>query len=200
MEAAALMSLLANHAPAGAVGYCFQLWQDEPFQLVLRKSRITKLGDFSCRPGRAPRITVNADSHPFVFLLTYLHEVAHLKVHRQFGFEVSPHGKEWKHHFRQLCTPLITSSIFPESVAAALHHHLKDPTASSFSDARLMRVLREHDHRMSGTLTLVDLPEGSQFQLHGRWYQKVKLKRTRVLCRALKSRRHYLISARAPVG
>lgn len=195
-----LNSLLETHMPSGAVAYCHQLWLETPFQLILRKSRTTKLGDFSCRPGRQPRITINADSHPFVFLLTYLHEVAHMRIHGEFGFKVPPHGKEWKQRFRELCSPLLASGIFPETLAIVLRHHLQNPAASSFSDVRLARVLQELDHRSSGVLMLADLPEGSRFQLRGRWYQKGKLKRTRVVCRELTSKRNYLISAHAPVG
>jgi SprT protein len=194
------IDLLERHVPPRAVEYCYQLWKDAPFELILRKRRLTKLGDFTCRPGHSPRITLNADSHPFVFLLTYVHEVAHLRVHREFGFRVPPHGKEWKNRFRELCSPLLLLSVFPETVKEVLMRHLQNPSASSFSDPQLLRVLRDQDSRLSETLQLADIPEESRFMLHGRWYQKGKLKRTRVVCKELASGRNYLISAHATVG
>ena len=199
MQAASLKALLETHLPTAAVDYCHQLWIDAPFHLVLRKSRTTKLGDFSCRPGRQPRITINADSSPYVFLLTYLHEVAHLHVHGRLGFSVSPHGEEWKQAFRDLCAPLFQLNIFPPLLAEAVRSHLQNPPASSFSDAALIRQLNALDHRTVNGLLLIDIPEGSEFQLHGRWYKKGKHRRTRILCKELTSRRNYLISAHAPI-
>jgi len=196
----ALAQLLELHVPPAAVPYCLQLWQENPFRLVLRNPRATKLGDFSCLPGRSPRITINNDSHPYSFLLTYLHEVAHLQVHKRVGFASDPHGKEWKETFRNLCLPLFDLRVFPDDLTEALRDHLVNPTASSFSDARLSQALQAYDDRLHNALRLADLPEGSQFQLHGRWFQKGKLKRTRVICRELSSRRTYLITAHALIG
>lgn len=197
MQAAVLNSILEKHIPSGAVTYCTQLWRDTPFQLILRKSRTTKLGDFSCKPGGIPRITLNEDSHPFQFLLTYLHEVAHLRVHQTSGFGVPPHGQQWKETFRELCEPVFDMNVFPADILEALRQHLINPPATCFAHANLSRLLSGN---AGSNLLLIDIPEGSEFQLHGRWYKKGKLRRTRILCKELNSRRNYLISANAPVG
>lgn len=196
----ALLPVLEKHVPPGAVAYCLELWQQDPFHFVLRRTRVTKLGDFSCRPGRPPRITVNADIHPFLFLLTFIHEVAHLRVHRRRGWHAAPHGQEWKESFRDLCAPLFSINLLPASLAEALRDHLRNPSASSQTDLRLSHALRELDQSKSPGLVLADLPEGSKFHIRGRWFQKGKHKRTRVLCREVASRRHYLIPANAPIG
>ncbi len=200
MNSESLVSILEKHLPAKAIPYCIQLWRDHPFQFKLRKSRVSKVGDFSCRPGHSPKITVNADSHPYLFLLTYVHEVAHLLVHQAFGWRAAPHGKEWKRAFRQLCLPLLQDGAFPPDLSQALEQHLHNPKASSFSDAALSKTLRRYDHLLSGATTLGDIPEGSEFQIRGRWFTKGKQKRTRVVCRDLKSRRNYMIAADAVVG
>lgn len=200
MNSAIFFSILKKHVPAEAVSYCVHLWEDHPFQFKLRKSRVSKVGDFSCRPGREPRITVNADSHPFLFLITYVHEVAHLYVHKQLGWRAAPHGKEWKKTFHQLCLPLLQGDIFPPDLNQVLKHHLQNPKASSFSDPALSKALRQYDHHSLGATVLADIPEGSEFQIRGRWFTKGKLKRTRVVCRDLKSHRNYLIAADAVVG
>ncbi len=200
MQLAQLSSLLEKQVPPGSLKYCLQLWQENPFQFTLRHSRVTKLGDFSCRPGQSPRITVNADSHPYVFLLTYVHEVAHLRVHSRLGWKAAPHGREWKDAFRALCEPLFTLAVFPEDVAHALRLHLRNPKASSLTDTHLTRVLHQYDEEKRNALRLADLPEGSQFQIRGRWFAKGKLRRTRVLCKEIASRRNYLIAADALVG
>ena len=192
--------LLEKHVPQPAVAYCFSLWQEKPFQLRLRKSRVSKVGDFSCRPGKEPTITVNADSHPNLFLITYVHEVAHFRVHTEFGRRTAPHGKEWKNTFRQLCQPLLDGNVFPPDVNHQLTLHLHNPKASSFSDTHLNRMLRKHDDRLSTATLLGDIPEGSEFQIRGRWFIKGKMKRTRIVCRELKTRRNYLIAMDAIIG
>ncbi|MBY0434259.1 MAG: SprT-like domain-containing protein, partial [Cyclobacteriaceae bacterium] len=125
--------LLREHVPAPAVAYCLQLWQQQPFDFKLRKSRATKVGDFTCRQGKKPRITVNRDSHPFLFLITYIHEVAHLVVHQQYGWKVEAHGKIWKETFIRLLNPVMTDEIFPPALLTVLRRHMRNPKASSFS-------------------------------------------------------------------
>lgn len=195
MQPADLTALLTRHVPDRAITYCLQLWQETPFEFKVRANRSTKLGDFTCRPGSVPRITVNADCHPYLFLITFIHEVAHLRVHLRHGWKTSPHGREWKAAFHDLCSPLLAEDIFPHGICEALRIHLQNPTASSQSDPELMRALREFDPRAKEALLLAELPRGSRFQIRGRWFQKGELKRTRVLCRELTTRRQYLISA-----
>lgn len=200
MEQARLTQLLEKHVPSRAVAYCLNLWKEHPFRLSLRHFRKTKLGDFSWRPGQAPHITINADSHSYLFLVTYVHEVAHHRVQLKHGRHVAPHGKEWKEMFRDLCSPLLHGEIFPEEVTQVLKQHLENPKASTFSDSRLSRALSCHDPQLSHAVRLADIPEGSTFELHGRWFIKGRLKRSRVVCREISSRRHYLIAADAFIG
>ena len=75
-----ILEILQAHVPASATEYCFNLWKASPFELKLSKSRQTKVGDFTSRRSKAhPRITLNNDLNPYLFLTTYVHEVAHLR-------------------------------------------------------------------------------------------------------------------------
>lgn len=199
MDAGRLYSLLEEHIPAPALPYCFQLWEKYSFDFGLRKKRISKVGAFTCHRGKTPRITINHDSHPYLFLLTYVHEVAHLVVHQQHGFKLEAHGMEWKNSFRQLLSPVLNEKIFPADLLVILRRHMVDPRASSFSDSQLTVALRQYDERQKFITLLSQIPEGSIFGLHGRWFKKGQLRRTRVLCHELKTKRNYLIAADAPV-
>jgi hypothetical protein len=194
-----LTSILNTHIPAPAVPYCLQLWRDTPFRFKLRKSRQTKIGDFICRSGQAPQITVNNDLHPFLFLITYIHEVAHLHVHQRHGHRVEAHGEEWKNSFRDLLAPVMTSEIFPDKILRGLKRHMVNPKASTFSDAELTELFRSVDPKWSRTTLLSEIPEGSLFGLHGKWFRKGALQRTRVLCLELKTKRKFLVPADMPV-
>jgi hypothetical protein len=192
---------LSLHVPTAAVEYCTTLWDQAPFQFRLTKSRQTKVGDFSCLPNRPPRITVNEDLNPYLFLTTYVHEVAHLRVYLRHRNQVDPHGTEWKETFQELLQPLLLQeSVYPETILHALRLHMVDPKASSFSDPVLTEVFRTFDTHYHSQQRVQDVPPGSIFKLNGRYFQKGKHRRTRVLCKEMKSKRLYLVPMDALVS
>jgi SprT protein len=192
-------AILQNHVPQPARAYCYDLWIRYPFRLSLRKSRQSKVGDFICRPGVAPHITVNGDLHPYLFLITYVHEVAHLVVHREHGPRTEAHGQAWKDAFKNLMQPLLTADVFPDGLLRQLRLHMKDPMASSFSDAKLTEALRVHDPKWSSATLLSEIPVGSMFGLRGKWFRKGELQRTRFICTEVKTKRIFLVPADFPV-
>lgn len=195
-----VLSILQKHLPSSAIGYCLQLWREKPFTLKVAKCRLTKIGDFTSKRNAArPQITVNADLNPFSFLVTYIHEVAHLFVFLNFPRDVEPHGEHWKYAFRRLMKPMLTLEVFPEEILIPLMDHMENPKASSFADVTLTQALRSFDVNAQAIVVLADVPEGSIFKLHNRYFQKGKLKRTRVLCTELNSKRQYLVPAEAEV-
>ena len=190
MRSETVQSILKAHIPLSALDYCFRLWQASPFELKLTKSRQTKVGDFTSRRTKShPRITLNHDLNPYLFLLTFVHEVAHLHVYLRLGSRVDPHGEEWKSTFTDLMIPILQESVFPEKILHPLRLHMVNPKASSFADSGLTRVLREYDADAHRFFVLSDLPEGCLFQLQGKFFKKGKLRRTRVLCQEVKTRR-----------
>lgn len=200
-ESSSIQAILASHLPSQALAYAFLLWQQSPFLLKLTKSRQTKVGDFSCRHNSTQvQITLNHDLNPYLFLLTYVHEVAHLRVYLAYGRRAEAHGIEWKDSFKQLLAPLLHQSIFPEDILSELKRHMVNPKASSFADVKLTQKLKAYDANRKPMALLSTLPEGSIFKLQGRYFKKGKLRRTRVLCMEMKSKRNYLVPAEAEVS
>ena len=199
MNAENVKKLILSHVPPSACEYCFKLWVDTPFHLKITKSRQTKVGDFTCKSNaKNPRITLNHDLNPYLFLTTYIHEVAHLRVFLHYGNRVDPHGEEWKHVFQHLLQPmLIQESVFPEEILHELRRHMINPKASSFSDSLLTQVFRRYDSNNAHQTIVGDLPQGSIFKLNGKYFQKGALKRTRVLCKEVQSKKLYLVPADA---
>jgi SprT protein len=192
--------ILEDHVPAAAVDYCSALWDTHRFIFKLRKARLSKVGDFTYRPGQTQQITINKDLHPYLFLTTYIHEIAHLKAHLLHGHRVSAHGHEWKKTFQELMHPVMDSVIYPLPLLKGLKKHMANPKASSFSDPELTALFRSYDEKVSHATLVSQLPEGSIFSFHGRWFKKGITKRTRVLCLEIKSRKQYLVPADAEVG
>ncbi len=168
--------------------------------LKLTKHRATKLGDY-----RAPfkdlghRITVNKSLNKFSFLITFVHEVAHLTCWNQHKNRVLPHGKEWKEHFKQLMNPFMNQNVFPENVLVALNKYMKNPAASSCADIDLLKALQDHQPD-DGLLHLEELPENIDFVLGGnKFFRKGPLERKRFRCLNLTNKRYYFVNALARV-
>ena len=196
-----VLNILQPHLPEKAIDYCLNLWRERPFTLKLTKSRQTKIGDFMCKHGsRNARITLNHDLNRYTFLITYVHEVAHLHVFFDIGPKADPHGDHWKKAFQRLLAPVLTADIFPEKILMPLSAHMKNPKASTFADVSLTKILRSFDAQSHADIVLSDIPEGSIFKLNGRWFKKGKLKRTRILCKEVNTRRQYLVPAEALVS
>jgi hypothetical protein len=194
-----VLAILQTHVPVPALDYCLDLWRASPFELKITRTRQTKVGDFTSRRTKGrPRITLNNDLNPYLFLVTYIHEVAHLQVYLKYGAREDPHGEKWKTTFTDLMLPILWESIFPPEILHELRRHMINPKASSFSDPVLTKAFRSFDGN-NRQITLSQVPEGSIFKLQGRFFKKGKLRRTRVLCRELQSKKDYLVPTDAVV-
>ncbi|NJM93845.1 MAG: transcription elongation protein SprT [Cytophagales bacterium] len=192
------MSRLRRSVPPAALEYCYLLWFEHPFRLVLSRPRRSKLGDFRWELGRQQAvITVNTNLNPFSFLITYVHEVAHLRVSLEQP-QAPAHGTAWKQSFATLMRPLLTESVFPPSLLHTIQRHLKNPKASSQADPHLVEELRKHDPEPG--LSLDALPLGSGFELQGRVFIKGEKRRTRYLCTEPRSGRKFLVPGVASVN
>lgn len=193
------LDILQRYFPNHAVPMVAEAYSSRKFKLVFKTSRVTKLGDFrpATRQGGPARITLNGDLNPYQMLITYLHEVAHYDVHANYGSRVKPHGDEWKRTFATLMQPYLTCDIFPPDILERLKEHLKNPSASSGTDAELSRLLREYDSSSkSTTLTVGDIPDNAVFRLrNGLTLRKGKLLRKYYLCTTLDGRRKYRVAA-----
>lgn len=191
-------ALLKSHVPIQALPYCLELCSSIPFTFRLAPGRVTKAGDFAVRYNRF-FISVNRDLNPYLFLLTFIHEIAHAVVYCKHGNRCEAHGLEWKTTFRELMEPLLTEEVFPDDLLMLLRQHLQNPPASSFADTELTRCLRQYDTRPDGLMLLADLPERTIFQLQSRWFIKGPARRTRFTCRDMHTKKIYLVPGQALV-
>ncbi|MFY0601553.1 MAG: SprT-like domain-containing protein [Cyclobacteriaceae bacterium] len=192
-------NIFERFVPEKAATYCNRLYDYFGFEFKIKKSRQTKLGDYRFdRQTGKHTITINNDLNRYSFLVTYIHEVAHLVTFKEHGRKVSPHGAEWKANFIKAMQPVLNEEVFPKTVFLALQNYFKNPKASSCSDPVLFNVLRQFDAE-SDTLPLSKVPIGEVFQFNGKSYLKLEKKRTRSVCQEVDSKRRYLISEVAPV-
>lgn len=198
-----LRNIFEKHIPTAAISYCLDLWQKTPFSFKVQKPRSSKLGDFRYRKDRKIQtITINSDLNSFQFLLTYIHEVAHLRTFEKYGNAHSPHGIEWKKEFQYLMWPILDDSVFPKDILIPLRYHMQNPAATSSRDLFLVKEMSKYDlanEVISDQVFLSDLVTGKEFLLSGRKFKKGETKRTRVLCEEVGSGKKYLVSRLAKV-
>ena len=187
--------LFQSRVPTAAVAYCATLHRAYAFDFRVSRPRRSKWGDYRYRKSRdnvRHAISVNSNLNPFAFLITYLHEVAHLRAFQQHGFRIPPHGAAWKRCFGQLLVPVLSETVFPAEVLKALRPYANNPRASTGADAALTRALQQYD-LPSGQVPLHCHPPGTKFQFRGRTYVKQNVRRTRALCEEVATRKQYLI-------
>lgn len=192
---------LSKYIPAEAAPIISQWINDTGCRFKVTRSRKTKLGDYRAPfQGSAHQITVNHDLNPYAFLITTIHEFAHLKTYQTFKHAVKPHGKEWKNNFKELLFPFLKLNIFPDDIIHALSTYMDNPAASSCTDLNLFRTLKKYDIKQSETIHIEQVAESSIFSLeNGRVFKKGSKRRTRYECVEIKTNKLFLFHPLAEV-
>ena len=86
--------------------------------LKIVNERQTRHGDYRKDAQGYHLITVNANLNKYRFLMTLIHEIAHLVAFEKYGRYIKPHGNEWKHYFSKIngsfySTRNISKSVLP---------------------------------------------------------------------------------------
>ncbi|MBP6386830.1 MAG: transcription elongation protein SprT [Pseudarcicella sp.] len=197
--------IFQKYFPPMAVEYCFTLWSNLKFKFKITQHRNSKLGDYSYSTHRGHNITINHNLNPYSFLVTYIHEVAHMITFQEYKGNALPHGIEWKRNFLKTFLPILNSEVLPETLLQALTNYLKNPKASSLADPKLVIALRVYDticdtaNQENTSIELNQLPLGTNFKIGNRLFSKGELRRTRYLCTDLTSNKKYLITSLALV-
>lgn len=186
--------ILEKYIPKTAVPQILEWLTSSNVQLNITKSRSTKLGDY-----RSPykvsfhKISVNYDLNKYQFLLTLVHEFAHLKTFEKYKNNVKPHGKEWKSYFKTLMKPFLNESVFPPELLVTVKNYMLNPSSST-SNTELLKKMRAYDGPQD-YLTLEDIPMMSTFRIHnGIVFKKMEKLRKRYKCIRLDNKRTYLVN------
>ena len=191
---------LSKYLPERAVEPCFELIKSHGVHLKIVNHRVTRHGDYRKLPQGGHQITVNASLNSYRFLITLIHEIAHLVAFETYGRHIKPHGLEWKRAFQELMLPFIRPEIFPSQLLPIIAQHFKNPKASSSTDARLSIALRSFDPDERKHQYVFELPAGSTFRLYnGKLFKKGKRRIKRYECVELATGKVYLFQPNAEV-
>lgn len=190
---------LGKYIPQASVASVFQLIITHNIHLKIVSERVTRHGDYRKMPNGQHQITVNSNLNSFRFLITLIHEIAHLIAFKNYGRAIKPHGIEWKRTFQQLMLPYLRPEIFPKKILPFLAIHFKNPKASSDTDINLSLALKEYDAPNNKNY-IFEIPLGSSFKLYnGKIFKRGPRRVKRFECIEISSGKVYLFNPNAEV-
>jgi len=194
-----LTETLAKYIPEHAVKPVFDLIVVNQVHLKIVNERATRHGDYRKGLSGKHEITVNSSLNKYKFLITLIHEIAHLVAFEKFGRRIKPHGQEWKYSFQHLMVPFIRPEIFPGHLLPLLARHFRNPTASSDTDATLSLALKQFD-KQNDKNYIFEIPYNSVFRIqNGKIFRRGALRVKRYECLEVSSGRMYLFNPNAEV-
>jgi len=190
------LEYLRQFIPEAAVPKVLQYLHQYTVHLTITRERKTVLGDYRhATSHQTHRISINSTLNKYAFLITLIHEIAHLVTFMQYGHRVQAHGREWKDWYALLLKDFLVLKIFPEDIEHSLLQSINNLPASSCADDNLMRVLKKYDGVADGWILVEQVEEGKLFDIgEGRVFKKGKKLRKRYQCIEMHTGKVYLFS------
>lgn len=196
-----LQNILSKYLPTEAVPTISFWIFEKGTHLKITHKRTSKFGDYTPpHSQKGHTISVNGDLNSFAFMITLIHELAHLNIWERYKNNVQSHGEEWKDEFRYLMNFFVGKNIFPQELENALLKYLQKTKSSTCYDVDLMKALNKYSVKGNETIYIEDLEENSFFKTeNGKVFQKIKRVRKRFQCVETKTDRVFLFSPIAEV-
>ena len=187
---------LEQYLPPNTLQVVVQYIQLYQIQFTITVDRKSILGDYRAPyNGKGHRITVNGGLNKYAFLITFIHELAHLQTFIKYQRKVEPHGKEWQYTYALLLEEFVQMNIFPPDIEIAIKKSQINPAASSCAEIHLTKALHKYDENPHQLLYIEQLKEGQQFiTKEGKVFEKGPKRRTRHFAREIATNKMYLFS------
>ncbi len=187
---------LQDYLPPGTYEPVLSYLRQYKVHLTVARERKSILGDYRHSTHHSNhRISVNGNLNPYSFLITLLHELAHLLTFERFGNNVLSHGREWKSIYGGILAQFLQHRVFPNDIETELVRSLQNPAATSCAEDGLLRVLRRYDARESHRRLVEEIKTNELFRTHdGRVFKKQEKLRKRYKCVEVKTGKVYLFS------
>ncbi len=197
-----MIDKLKPYIPEQALEGVFELIKHYQVHLKIVNERVTRHGDYTRNTDGKHLITVNSNLNSYRFLMTLIHEIAHLVAYQKYGGRIKPHGIEWKKTFQLLMLPFLRPEVFPSALLPLLANHFRNPSASSDTDERLSIAMRRYDEQDKDDKMcfIYEIPLGSHFKTYnGKVFKRGPLRVKRFECLEVSTGRIYTFKANAEV-
>lgn len=190
------MVTLQSFIPQGSYEAVMEYLHQYKVHLTITRERKSVLGDYRFAVnGKNHRISVNGNLNKYAFLITLLHELAHLVAFIKHGNRIASHGREWKTTYGEILNRFVVLKIFPQDIEKEIKISMKNPAAGSCAEDGLLRVLRNHDVVKKGDKLVEEIAPGALFKTEdGRVFKRGEQLRKRIRCQEIKTGRIYLFS------
>lgn len=189
--------ILYKYLPKNSYSLVETLLNKYHFHLIIKNKRKTKHGDFRPLANGHLQITINNDLNNYRFLITLIHEIAHLVTYKKHK-RVKPHGIEWKVNFQELMLPFFNSEIFPKELMPYLAKYMQNPKASTDSDVKLSLALKHYEEKTDKNY-IFELPLGTKFIHNSKLFIRGEKRRIRFKCMEIRTKKEYLFHPNAEV-
>lgn len=190
------LTALNSFLPPGSFEEVAEYLHQYKVHLTITRERQTILGNYRNKHfDKAHRISVNGNLNKYSFLITLLHELAHLLAYEKFGNKIQAHGKQWKEEYGKILSEFIPKKNFPADIKNSLLMSLNNPAATTCAEPHLTRVLKKYDVKKEGHFFVEELPAGSLFKVNsGVIFKKGERIRKRFKCVEVATKKIYLFS------
>lgn len=190
------LTTLDAYLPPGTYFSVMQYLQHYKVHLTITRERRSVLGDYRFAVhGKNHRISVNGNLNSFAFLITLLHELAHLIAFEKYGNRIVSHGREWKYVYGEILRQFLLLNVFPEDIASEIQTTMANPAAGSCAEDGLLRVLRKYDQKRDEKKLVEEIELNGSFSTDdGRVFRRGDQLRKRIRCLEIKTGKTYLFS------
>jgi len=190
------LTALSSFLPEGSFEEVAYYLHHYKVHLTITRERQSILGNYRNKVfDKNHRISVNGNLNKYSFLITLLHELAHLLAHEKYGHRIQAHGKQWKEEYGKILSEFIPKKNFPPEIEKLLAQSLKNPAATTCAEPHLIRALKKYDIKKEGYFFVEELPAGSLFKVNsGAIFKKGERIRKRFKCVEVSTKKIYLFS------
>lgn len=190
------LTALSSFLPEGSFEEVAYYLHHYKVHLTITRERQSILGNYRNKVfDKNHRISVNGNLNKYSFLITLLHELAHLLAHEKYGHRIQAHGKQWKEEYGKILSEFIPKKNFPPEIEKLLAQSLKNPAATTCAEPHLIRALKKYDVKKEGYFFVEELPAGSLFKVNsGAIFKKGERIRKRFKCVEVATKKVYLFS------
>ena len=190
------LTALSSFLPEGSFEEVAYYLHHYKVHLTITRERQSILGNYRNKVfDKNHRISVNGNLNKYSFLITLLHELAHLLAHEKYGHRIQAHGKQWKEEYGKILSEFIPKKNFPPEIEKLLVQSLKNPAATTCTEPHLIRALKKYDVKKEGYFFVEELPAGSLFKVNsGAIFKKGERIRKRFKCMEVATKKVYLFS------